>query len=247
MNLRILTLLALIDNFYQYRVAFKSYQSIYAFFNSTFSKSSIRAQISAANQSGEAEKILKNGQVYFSLTSKGWKVVTSLFLRPYRALPTRWDGKWRMIIFNVPESQRDARGKLRSLLKKQGFGKLSNSCYVSPFISLKKTLAEANLEFFAFEAISGTGDQKIAATAFNLFNLAKLYNKWIKKTKLTSSVKEEFEVIMEYYDIVFRVDPALPEELLPEHWPFSRSWSIFIGLVNKRLKLSAKKTGINSS
>lgn len=44
-----------------------------------------------------------------------------------------WDGKWRVVILDLPESRKDEREALRYLLKKAGFVCLKNSVWISPF------------------------------------------------------------------------------------------------------------------
>ncbi len=44
----------------------------------------------------------------------------------------KWDGRWRLVIFDIPEKQRLARGNLRTILRELGFLKLQNSVWVSP-------------------------------------------------------------------------------------------------------------------
>jgi len=44
-----------------------------------------------------------------------------------------WDGKWRMIILDLPENRKSEREALRYLLKKAGFVCAKNSVWVSPF------------------------------------------------------------------------------------------------------------------
>ena len=44
----------------------------------------------------------------------------------------KWDGRWCLVIFDIPEKQRLARGNLRTILRELGFLKLQNSVWVSP-------------------------------------------------------------------------------------------------------------------
>jgi DNA-binding transcriptional regulator PaaX len=44
-----------------------------------------------------------------------------------------WDGRWRVIILDLPESRKSERDALRYLLKKAGFACLKNSIWISPF------------------------------------------------------------------------------------------------------------------
>ena len=47
--------------------------------------------------------------------------------------PKTWDKKWRVVIFDVPEDERDARNSLRKHLADLGFYKLQQSVAVHPF------------------------------------------------------------------------------------------------------------------
>lgn len=54
----------------------------------------------------------------------------------------KWDGKWRLVIFDVPEKRRQARNLLRSSLKKWGFVHWQQSVWVT-----KKNCTEALRRF----------------------------------------------------------------------------------------------------
>jgi len=45
----------------------------------------------------------------------------------------RWDGRWRLLIFDVPESRRSVREKIRRTLRAIGFKQLQQSVWVYPF------------------------------------------------------------------------------------------------------------------
>jgi len=47
--------------------------------------------------------------------------------------PKKWDGKWRIIIFDVPEKQKAAREALRETLRNLGFQQIQKSCFLHPF------------------------------------------------------------------------------------------------------------------
>ena len=47
--------------------------------------------------------------------------------------PKRWDGKWRIIIFDVPEKRKGLRDKIRLTLNSIGFVKLQDSVWVYPY------------------------------------------------------------------------------------------------------------------
>ena len=58
--------------------------------------------------------------------------------------PKRWDGKWRMLVFDIPERRRAVRTKIRAALISLGFVRLQDSVWVYPYdcedlITLLKT------------------------------------------------------------------------------------------------------------
>lgn len=58
--------------------------------------------------------------------------------------PKKWDGKWRILIFDISEKRKRDRDKLRFILRSIGFFKLQNSVWVYPYdcedlINLLKT------------------------------------------------------------------------------------------------------------
>ena len=50
-----------------------------------------------------------------------------------KASLVKWDGKWRIILFDVPESKRPIRDYLRNVLKRQGFIEFQRSMWVWPY------------------------------------------------------------------------------------------------------------------
>jgi DNA-binding transcriptional regulator PaaX len=47
--------------------------------------------------------------------------------------PRRWDGYWRIVLFDIPERRRPGREALRNKLKQLGFYQLQKSCFIHPF------------------------------------------------------------------------------------------------------------------
>lgn len=58
----------------------------------------------------------------------------------------KWDRKWRIVMFDVPEKFKKARDALSRSLKRIGFEQLQKSVFVHPFECLKETTFVA--EFF---------------------------------------------------------------------------------------------------
>lgn len=74
------------------------------------------------------------GKKYIQLTEKGRKQLRVWGLADYEIKkPRRWDKKWRILIFDVKESRRAVRDKLRLVLSKMGFYKLQQSVWIYPY------------------------------------------------------------------------------------------------------------------
>ncbi len=96
--------------------------------------------------SGAIERHFSGQNDYARLSASGRKKATSLKLESETALLPNWDGQWRIILLDLPESRKNEREALRYLLKKAGFTLLKNSAWISPFpfehmfINIKKDL-----------------------------------------------------------------------------------------------------------
>ncbi len=84
---------------------------------------------------GLIKKITKaNGEEFVMLTEKGRR---ALFKYEVEGLlkhkPAEWDGKYRLVIFDIKEKTRFSRDNLRYMLLKFGFIRLQNSVWIYPY------------------------------------------------------------------------------------------------------------------
>lgn len=94
----------------------------------------INRSIKGLVDSGLIENLSSDRTKYARLTSEGKKKTNSLKLESDSAiLDPKWDGKWRIILLDLPESRKAERESLRYLLKKAGFVCLKNSAWISPY------------------------------------------------------------------------------------------------------------------
>lgn len=71
---------------------------------------------------------------FVKLTEKGEKELSRLEMEDYViAKPKKWDQKYRMIIFDIPETKAKIRWAVRKQLAEWGFMKLQNSVWVNPY------------------------------------------------------------------------------------------------------------------
>lgn len=80
----------------------------------------------------ELETVEKNSKLFLKLTKKG--KVRALLHRLYRDYQKKrvWDGKWRLVIWDIPESSAEQRNRFRYLVKDLGFYQLQKSVFITP-------------------------------------------------------------------------------------------------------------------
>ena len=83
---------------------------------------------------GLIKKVKKGNSEFVELTKKGQAEVSRYKLGDLEIKkPEKWDGKWRVVIFDVMEKKRKLRDLLRSNLSRLGFSRLQNSVWVFPY------------------------------------------------------------------------------------------------------------------
>lgn len=75
-----------------------------------------------------------NGMINIVLTKEGEKKALKFKLDDMKIKkPAKWDGEWRIVIFDIPDKFKKAREALRKKLKDLGFIKLQESVFVFPY------------------------------------------------------------------------------------------------------------------
>lgn len=76
---------------------------------------------------------LPDGQVKITLTKLGKEKVLMYDLDRMKLERRTWDGKWRLITFDIPKTQKRAREALRLKMKELGFYPLQKSVFIVPY------------------------------------------------------------------------------------------------------------------
>lgn len=97
-----------------------------------------RQQAKEAFKRLEKQKLVnleeKDGELWVTFRKKGKELLLKYKLDELEiAKPKRWDKKWRIVIFDIPEKKRLARDVLREKLKELGFYRLQRSVFVHPY------------------------------------------------------------------------------------------------------------------
>ena len=146
----------------------------------------------------------------------------------------RWDGRWRLILFDVPEVRHSVRTRLRRYLQERGFGYLQNSVWITPHpvCEQRALLADGPVDvesLILLEArpCSGESDAQIVVGAWDFARINECYARHQKiltrrpRGQVNSEaaakvyhcwLREEREAWIE----ALRNDPLLPGSLLPD-------------------------------
>lgn len=212
----------------------KGYESMYGWVPKKFNRNNFYHLTWRSMRTGYIEKVEKNGEAYLRLTSQGQKKLRRDF--PLLTMQQRpWDKKWRVVMFDIKETNRVTRDNFRQKLRELGFGMLQESVFISPH-----NVAEDIAEFIESIGLENAayvfetqklivGDQKqLASKVWRLGVMNEEYealiemikNEYLKfqndrGKKLKKGVVEGLRG--EYVQIILR-DPFLPKELLPENW-----------------------------
>jgi len=83
---------------------------------------------------GLAVWVERDGKKYLRITEKGRKEFA--FEQAKVSLKNqkkKWDGRWRMVAFDIPERRRAVRFHLREIMREIGFTRLQDSVWVYPY------------------------------------------------------------------------------------------------------------------
>jgi phenylacetic acid degradation operon negative regulatory protein len=158
-----------------------------------------------------------------------------------------WDGKWRVVIFSVPEERRDARHAARGRLRWLGFAPLYDGVWICPHdraAEAVRVLAELGVRQYTgmTAEVPPGGSQGLAPIeAWDLDRLRAHYDEFVAAWEnMLGRVREgalgEEEALPVRTELMYSwlhfpsLDPELPAELLPPDWPRDRAYRIFAEL-----------------
>jgi len=114
------------------------------------SKRKIRQTLSRMERDGLVKIRRREEKAEIILTEKGKKNATKHYmyhqLERFQDKKPKWDGKWRVVVFDIPQDQRIVRDAFRYLIKKLGMYQLQKSVWVYPH-DCEKEVTELK-EFF---------------------------------------------------------------------------------------------------
>lgn len=220
----------------------------------SYKKSSLRSACSQLLKLGELDKIQRNKNTYWRLTSKGRERLLSFFPQSISQRKV-WDNTWRIVILSKIANSRENR-RLKYIFKQLGLKKFSSGVYISPLAitqQLKYYLLKANfsakIAVIESRKLILADDQQLARQIWPLDKISLSYKELITKInnllKLLKNKKYNinqaktlFSPIFDFYFSLLESDPGLPKKLLPSDWPAFLAKEKFIKLmqeINRRI------------
>lgn len=209
--------------------------------NFGMSEPAVRSAVSRMCRAGLLRMRSEGRKNYYSLTSKGHKLLSEGARRIFHRKDVPWDGTWSIVVYSVPERQRKKRDILRRELTWMGYGAAGAGTMISPY-DLTCEVTELAERLKALDHIQiyhatqkGHADaKKVVSTYWDLATIHKKYaafiaryqprfEEWQRCLQAKESVDaseyfvERFALIHEYRKLPF-YDPDLPDELLPDDW-----------------------------
>ncbi|WP_271189602.1 PaaX family transcriptional regulator [Dactylosporangium matsuzakiense] len=166
----------------------------------------------------------------------------------FAAEPESWDGHWTFVTFSMPKEESTRRNALRVYLRWHGFAPLYDAVWVSPQPlpphELAGLAAEASGAITVVRARHiplGTGADRNPVDAYDVEAVAERYDIFVRRwSRLlpgiangsvtgSAAVRARTEV-MESYRQFPTIDPMLPTQLMPAHWPRPQARDVFIAV-----------------
>ena len=206
---------------------------------SRFSRSGYYKAVERLEKRGMLKKIRRENRIFLKLTEKG-RTRIKKHREAGKIRSRSWDGKWRLIIFDIPEESNRLRYLLRKFLKTLGYAKVQRSIWISPFDFQKEIEGFCNkmkITEYIFqltvEKFRKMEDKALARSFWPLKKLDGEYKKLLTQyssrfqnldetnnnllTNISSSRQLLQSLIWDYQSILAS-DPQLPSRLLPENW-----------------------------
>ena len=206
---------------------------------------SARAALSRLARRGLLDSTRQGRRTYYGLTARAEQVLAEGLHRimAFGVEDRPWSGSWVVVIFSVPEDQRDLRHVLRTRLRWLGFGPLYDGVWVSPRAVAEETARElidlgvasaTVLESRVVRALEG-GDP---LRAWDLDALCREYEAFVAEFSPLLERVQAGDVggaealvartrVMDAWRQFPGLDPELPEDALPAGWPRREAQRIF--------------------
>lgn len=129
----LLTMFDLVLPFYEatttYRISAKKLRE-----SRSWERTEFKEKIKYLRRQGSIRNLVEGKEKYIEITPAGMEKVKLMHFDRISVKRTeKWDKKWRVVIFDIPEKHKSSRDILRNKLIEMGFESIQESVYVYPF------------------------------------------------------------------------------------------------------------------
>jgi len=177
----------------------------------------------------------------YRLTGAGLDDLTSGDRRIFRHTQAALSDGWVLAVFSVPEADRHLRHQLRAELARLGFGTVSPGVWIAPrplAESARSLLTTAGLDrYVTWFAAQQLSEVDVSAW-WDLTALREKYDAFLAgfrqelgvgtvPTITDDQALASYLRLVDEWRLFPRLDPGLPESLVPPDWPAAEAWLIF--------------------
>jgi len=214
------------------------------------SEQAVRSVLSRMWKKGWLKRRRVGRKSYYSLTKKSEKLLAAGAQRIFEPEDGEWSGDWYLVGYNIPESHRHERNKLRRQLTWMGCGAFNTAIWISPWDVTERVLEvsrrleiEDYVQVFRARHLGFTDPKVLASRCWDLERINSQYASFVEKYEPllerdcdsqtdwddvdpAACFTTRFMLLHEYREFPF-VDPHLPPELLPSDWVSDRAAQLF--------------------
>lgn len=209
------------------------------------SAAAVRQAVSRMARQGWLAGKREGNRGYYSVTERGRRRIQELIPRIYGPV-IEWDGRWRLLTYAIGEAHRTRRERLRKELGALGWAQLSPTTWISPSDTLAAARAAAvgtgtldGVNLFTSAYDGPLSDRELLERCWDVAEIAAAYRAFVARYEPRLSAEraagdlsdeaalvERLWLVHDYRKFAY-VDPGLPSELLPAHWPGTAAAALF--------------------
>jgi phenylacetic acid degradation operon negative regulatory protein len=229
------------------------------------SAAAVRQAVSRMSRQGWLTGQRAGNRGFYAVTERGRRRISELSPRIYGPV-IEWDGRWRVLAFSLGELGRQARDRLRQELSVLGWAPLSAATWLSPADTLEAARVAAegtglthHAHLFVGDYYGPLSDRELVERCWNIADIGAGYGEFVaryqprlaeerERDKLSDEAAfvERLWLVHDYRKFTY-VDPGLPSELVPAHWPGTTAAAVFreyyAALDRKSQRFFRSKTG----
>lgn len=217
----------------------------------------VRSAISRMKRRGLLTPSRRLGAMGYALTGAAMEVLADGDARIFRARePARPGDPWLMVVYSVPETQRDRRHVLRSRLAWLGFGNLAAGVWAAPMrvraeaeAMVRRLGLESRVDLYEGHYLGFADLAALVERCWDLEALRALYQRFLADQEpvlrrweqvrrpappgLGREAFVDYVLALQQWRELPYLDPGLPAELLPEGWEGERARRLFQALAER--------------